>query len=147
MYENKYEVASALNRHISTIGSKISESITESPSVTPQQFLSSIPNSFVFRSVTDSEVCNAIVSLKNKSSSLDTYPTKVVKSIAPFIVPILTKLINESFRTSYFPEFLKIAKVIPIFKGGDETNANNYRPIAILHVFSKIFERITYNQL
>ena len=46
-----------------------------------------------------------------------------------------------------FPDKLKIAKVVPVFKSEDKTLLNNYRPISILPVFSKIFERLMYNRL
>jgi hypothetical protein len=46
-----------------------------------------------------------------------------------------------------FPITLKTATVIPIFKKGDKTNLNNYRPICLLPVISKIFEKVINNQL
>ena len=46
-----------------------------------------------------------------------------------------------------FPNFLKIARVIPIFKSGDALDLNNYRPISILSTFSKIYERVVHSQL
>jgi hypothetical protein len=42
---------------------------------------------------------------------------------------------------------LKILKVIPIFKSGDKQQLDNYRPISLLNVFSKIYERVVYNRL
>jgi len=45
------------------------------------------------------------------------------------------------------PDEIKIAKVIPIFKSNDPTHLNNYRPISVLPIFSKLFERIVYNRL
>ena len=56
-------------------------------------------------------------------------------------------LINKSFETGIFPDELKIAKIVPIFKSGDKTLVSNYRPISVLSFFSKIFETILYNQL
>ena len=47
----------------------------------------------------------------------------------------------------YFPNELKLAKVIPIFKNGDKQDISNYRPISILSFFSKIFEKTMYNHL
>ena len=47
----------------------------------------------------------------------------------------------------YFPDELKIAEMIAIFKEGDREDANNYRPISILTVISKIFEKHLYNEL
>ena len=45
------------------------------------------------------------------------------------------------------PDALKIARVAPLFKGGDPSNISNYRPISVLPCFSKILERIMYNRL
>ena len=56
-------------------------------------------------------------------------------------------IINKIFNTGIFPDELKIAKVIPIFKKGDKSDINNYRPISILPVISKIIERALHYQL
>ena len=56
-------------------------------------------------------------------------------------------IFNLSFKQGIFPKKLKIARVIPVFKSGDDTNISNYRPISILPCFSKILERIMYNKL
>lgn len=59
----------------------------------------------------------------------------------------LSKLINQSMSTGDFPEALKIAIVKPIFKGGDKTKRQNYRPISILPIVSKIYESIILSRL
>jgi len=59
----------------------------------------------------------------------------------------LADIINCSFNTGTFPEALKIAKVIPIYKKGERDNLTNYRPISILPYFSKLFEKIMYARL
>jgi hypothetical protein len=46
-----------------------------------------------------------------------------------------------------FPDVLKVAKIVPIFKKGDNTNMNNYRPIALLPVLSKVLEKIINEQI
>ena len=46
-----------------------------------------------------------------------------------------------------FPDALKIARVTPLFKGGDPSNISNYRPISVLPCFSEILEHIMYNRL
>ena len=56
-------------------------------------------------------------------------------------------LINETLRSGVFPEVLKRAKVIPIFKKGDQTNLNNYRPISLLPVLSKVLEKVINKQI
>ena len=60
---------------------------------------------------------------------------------------ILFKIFKPSLEEAVFPEKLKIAKVIPVFKKGDKENIENCRPISILPVFSKVLERIMYNRL
>ena len=59
----------------------------------------------------------------------------------------MSKLINISFHQGVFPDILKTAKVIPLFKKGDHFYCNNYRPISLLPVFSKIFEKCFYSRL
>ena len=53
----------------------------------------------------------------------------------------LTQLINLSFKMGIFPNILKIAKVTPLHKKECKLNFQNYRPISLLSVFSKIFEK------
>ena len=58
------------------------------------------------------------------------------------------EFINQSLTKGIFPSALKIAKVIPLFKNKGEANQlENYRPISLLTVFSKIYERVVYNQI
>ena len=63
------------------------------------------------------------------------------------ITPSLTHIINQSLSTGIFPDRLKIANVIPLFKKGDEHILDNYRPILLLPAISKVFEKIVFNQL
>ena len=78
-----------------------------------------------------------------KSSGPDNIPVKLLKISAPVIVPHLVIIINKSFNLSIFPNDLKIAKVIPIFKSGSKADINNFRPIS-LSTFSKIFGKLVH---
>ena len=82
------------------------------------------------------------------------------KSIGPFSIPIillkipkryisypLAKLINQSFVKGTVPSKLKVAKVIPLFKQGDSEIASNYRPISLLPIFSKLYEKVMHKRL
>jgi len=64
-------------------------------------------------------------------------------------MPIIASLINFLFQLGSFPNNLKVAKVVPVFKSGDKTLQvlNNYRPISLLTSFSKIFEKVIYSRL
>ena len=59
----------------------------------------------------------------------------------------LTRLFNRSLEARTFPSIWKCGKVIALFKGGDRTDCNNYRPIIVIPTFSKILERAVYQQL
>ena len=72
---------------------------------------------------------------------------KLIKAGAKAIAPSLSKLFNLCFSTATFPQIWKTAEVVPLFKNGDRTKADNYRPISILPVISKIIERHVHNTL
>ena len=59
----------------------------------------------------------------------------------------LAHIVNLSISSGIFPEFLKIARVIPVFKSGDRRLMSNYRPVSVLPIFSNVFERVVYNRL
>ena len=61
--------------------------------------------------------------------------------------PILSQFLNKSMNFGIFPNSLKTARVIPLFKSGATTNLTNYRPISVLPLLSKVFERVVHNQL
>lgn len=104
--------------------------------------------SFSFREVTFIEVRNAINNLKNKHSK-DIYGLNIIliKSLTDLLVVPLTKLFNQSIKEGVYPSCFKIVKLIPVFKKGDQGDLNNYRPIALIPVISKIFELLLKNQL
>ena len=54
---------------------------------------------------------------------------------------------NQILTTGIFPDKFKIAKVIPLFKNGDQSIFSNYRPISLLPSISKLFEKVIYQQL
>ena len=82
-----------------------------------------------------------------KPPGFDDISNNVVLNIYAEIKDILFHIFNNSINTGIFPDNLKIAKVIPIFKSGDESLLTNYRPISVLPAFSKVLERIMYNRI
>ena len=84
---------------------------------------------------------------ENKSSGPSDIPIKFLKIAAPIIVPQFVEVVNLSFKDGTFPDLMKLAKVIPVFKTGSKLSVTNYRPISLLSVFSKIFEKIVHQQL
>ena len=103
---------------------------------------------FNFNQLGEEDVVNVIDKLPSKTSSgVDGISTNLLKDIKYTISKPLTLIINQCLETGIFPSKLKVAKVIPILKRGDETIFDNYRPISILPAISKVFERIIFNQI
>ena len=82
-----------------------------------------------------------------KSTGTDDIGPRLLKMAAPFIAEILTFICNLSIRTGSFPEKWKEAKVKPLHKGGPTNDLNNFRPISILPVLSKLFEKHVHESL
>ena len=100
------------------------------------------------RPVTPDEVSKIISNLKNsKSTGSDFISTWVVKLVSKEILPTITHVVNLSISNEEFPLLWKLAKVVPLLKKGDPLVAKNYRPVALLPIFSKILERAIFQQL
>ena len=82
-----------------------------------------------------------------KAVGLDKISGIDLKASLPVILPVLVDMINDSFTDGIFPDSLKLARVIPIFKSGNKSDVDNYRAISILSIFSKIFEKAYFDRL
>ena len=95
--------------------------------------------------IEEEETKTIIKNLKPKNSSgHDSISLILLKASINSIAKPLTCIINQSLKTGRFPSKLKVAKIIPIFKKGDEHDFNNYRPISLLPSISKVFEKTIY---
>jgi hypothetical protein len=89
-----------------------------------------------------------IENLQNKKSpGPDNITPKLLKSCVATLSGPLTHIANLSFANGHFPSQLKLAKVIPIFKKSDLTHPGNYRPISLLSIINKVFEKLMYSRL
>ena len=86
--------------------------------------------------------------LKNgKVCGPDKIPTTLVKDAANFISYPLTLIYNSSMKNGIFPYYWKITRVALIYKSGKRCDGNNYRPISVLSIFSRVSEKIVQDQL
>ena len=147
--------ANTFNDHFSTIGSKIERKIPWAPGnfsdyfykkdkhgkhyINPDNF------SFFLSPTVPIEVEKIIDDLNiKKSTGPNGIPVFILKIFKQFFAFWLSKLINVCFEIGTFPDILKIAKVIPLHKKESTLNHLNYRPISLLSVFSKIYEKLLY---
>ena len=82
-----------------------------------------------------------------KATGVDGIPAKIVKVSTSVIAPQLSTLINITVDTGVFPDRLKKAQVTPLFKKNDPLVISNYRPVSILPIFSKLFEKVIETRL
>ena len=103
-------------------------------------------NSIYLSEVTSEEISNNLKSLKNSAAGYDEIIAASLKHISFIIEPFKYKS-NLSLSEGVFPTELKLANVIPLYKADDAFVINNYRPVSLLCVISKIFEKVMYNRL
>lgn len=106
------------------------------------------PNSLFLMPTTPTEVFKIIINLKNTNSTgYDNLSTKVIKYVADLIAPVLSSIINLSIQQGIFPEKLKTSVIRPLFKKKDREDMSCYRPVALIPILSKVFEKVFYNAL
>ena len=109
--------------------------------------LPGILNSFYFRPTCFNEVFRMIMSLPNKGCSLTDIKPNILKIILNFITPFIVNTYNLCISNGVYPDLLKIARVVPIFKSGSRCNIKNYRPISNLSSINKIFEKLSHSRI
>ncbi|PIK34632.1 hypothetical protein BSL78_28543 [Apostichopus japonicus] len=82
-----------------------------------------------------------------KATGPDNISARLLRLSASHIAPSLTYIINFSLSHRVFPFDWKTDKVSPVFKDGARSQVDNYRPISVLPVVSKILERVVHDQL
>uniref|UniRef100_A0A8C6VZ07 Reverse transcriptase domain-containing protein n=1 Tax=Nothobranchius furzeri TaxID=105023 RepID=A0A8C6VZ07_NOTFU len=105
-------------------------------------------NSMFLGGVCESDIIDVVSKFKSKKSmDCDGLDMSLVKEVLHSILQPLTYICNKSFQTGIFPDKMKIAKVIPLYKNGDKQVVSNYRPVSLLPTFSKILEKLFENRL
>ena len=145
--DDKNLISNRFNEFFVNIGPNLANCIKRQ-NKTPQEYMKYIIiNSLYLEPVSESEIHNLISSLKNNSPGYDHLRANLLKMSFPIICKPLTYICNLSLQDGVFPQELKLANVIPLFKSGDRELFNNYRPVSILCSLSKIFEKIMYVRL
>ena len=83
----------------------------------------------------------------NKSMGPDSIPACILKNSADIFAPILLDIFEISYRDGIVPDQMKVANIVPLFKAGDRTICNNYRPVSLTPVIAKVFESIIHENL
>ena len=143
-------ISNTFNEYFCNIASKLKDQIQVTPINNHQNFSSLsrikyVNNSIFLEPCTQPEIFDLIKSLKNSSTS--DYNVIVLKHVNAELSGLLTQILNASLDQGLFPDSLKLAKVIPIFKNGKKNDVSNYRPISLLSVFSKLYEKVMHSRI
>lgn len=146
-YTDNKNISNIFAEYFSTIGPKLAEKfdteLDNFKKYLPQPSLQSA----YFPSIAQQEVYKEIITLKDiKTCGPDNINPFSVKLARDYITVPLTHIYNLSLSLGIFPERLKISKTVPIFKKGNKEQCNNYRPIAISSIFSKVFEKLLHSR-
>ena len=142
-------IADKFNEYFTQIGPSLANSIDIANKATFDTYLKK-PNSssFQFQYTDAPSVQKIINNLKPKSSAgHDNISSKLLRHMREIVAYPLSIIINQSLCTGLFPNRLKLAKVIPLYKKDDNKSFGNYRPISLLSSLSKVFEKIVFDQL
>ena len=147
---NSKRIAEELNTLFSEIGTKniISNSIPETNHICSNYLKGNYTTHFFMQPTYIHELNKLHTNLKTKkSTSCNNLSTYIIQETIDEIAIQITHIINQSLASGLVPDKLKISKIIPIFKSGNNKHFNNYRPISILPPISKILEKIVCNRL
>ena len=148
---NRRLISNQFNIYFNSIASKMNsdcigllklESIPDFTEYLPKPCQSNI----FLESCSAEELRTIIAELPNGKAS--DIPVTLIKFAAPIIIPHLQRLYTESMNDGVFPSELKLGRIGPVYKmKGDKQLMENYRPVSILPIFGKIFEKVIYNRL
>ena len=144
VYESQ-KIANTFGNYFATVGEKFANKIPK-PNSTIEEYLAKIrqnENSLFMNPCTESEVLKLIGQLPRKASGgHDNISNILLKEIGPTILPVLVEIFNESIKNGIFPNTMKLAEVIPLYKGKERYIESHYRPISLLTTISKLLEKI-----
>ena len=136
-------LSNQFNNHFATIGPELASNIDSSNSDGYQMYLTGTD-----KPTSTNKVLSLLNRLnKSKAAGLDKISARLIRECADLICNPIRDIFNQSVSQGIFPDDWKCAKVTPLFKQGDLDDLNNYRPISVISVMAKVFERIVYDQL
>ena len=139
-----------MNEYFCSIGENLASKIEDAPNplLAGDSAVNQKNTRFKFKHISTLDIRDAIAKLKTANSfGNDTISSYFLKLALPVMETSFAIMFNTSIETSQFPNLWKLARITPIFKGGDRSDKSNYRPISILPVISRLFEKLIADQL
>ena len=146
----KDAIANSMNKYFCSIGNDLANEIpyTPNPLLNNEYTVNTHESTFRFSEISAHDVAQAMNQMKTtKSVGTDKISSYFLKLAIPYVSKSIAQLLNISTRNCIFPESWKTARVTPIFKEGDKSEPSNYRPISVLPVLTRLFEKLIFSQL
>ena len=140
---DRRSIVQKFNHYFVGIASNLNENKPPSDFNDYSSFMKNRVESSMFFDEIESNEIDSIIHNLNPNKSSDMSP-RVLKIFRNALSPTFAVLFNNCMYAGVFPDVLKIARVIPLYKTGDRNDIANYRPISLLPVFSKIFEKLIH---
>lgn len=143
---NKKNIANEINKYFCNIGKSLHDKFPSS-NENSIDAIDNCTNTIFLRQITTEEIVMKITELKLTNNKSDIISAKLLKMNSDILAPKLAKILNSYLVIGVFPNELKCARVVPIFKSGDPTQCSNYRPISLLNSIAKIYEMLIFDRL
>ena len=137
------QVSNSLNNHFASVGLSVRQGINQNTGsrIDPLQCVKRVTNSMLLGRVSETEIVRIVSNLKTKFSvGIDGITNNFLKQIINSIKVPLCIIFNRSLQSGVFPKSMKFAKVNALYKGGNSSHKDNYTPISLLPVISKVLE-------
>ena len=144
---NKLVISDKFNDFVINIGPTLAYKIPNQCQLSESYLGSKIENSIMLVPVTLTEIEDMFQTLRRCSPGYDEKTTDIINFSLPYIKNPLLHILNQPLLQGVLPTELKVANVIPLFKADDPMKFNNYRPVSLLSIVSKIFERVMYDRM
>ena len=139
-------ILNKFNEYFVNIAKNLNSSQSQSSFIDYKKFMKNRVEQTIFLNEIESSEIDTIIGELNPNKSSDMSP-RILKLFRGKLSPVLSVLFNNCMYAGVFPDPLKIARVIPLFKNGNRNDITNYRPISLLPVVSKIFEKLMHSRL
>ena len=144
------QIANTLARYFANVGETFANKVPKSSQSISiyLELLQKNSESLFFTPCSLEEIRKIIASLPAKCScGSDNISNILLKEIAPILCEPLSIITNQSMHTGIFPDLMKLAEVVPLYKSKSRENETNYRPISLLTTMSKVVEKVVYERV
>lgn len=138
---DKKEISNEFIKTFTKMGKTLASKIKRDANYNEKKFIS--PNSFFLRPTDSLEIKKIITELSNnKSAGIDHLRAETLKLISNYIIEPFAFIINKCMETGVWPSAFKESLIIPIYKSGNTSYVQNYRPISLITNLTKVFEKV-----